>query len=165
MINSPRAGVVAACALAAAIQILGCSGTYAAEKLFSLVKADGSTVDVTDEDFEAVGIAEITTRLVGETETRSQVRGPRFDALLDHFGVDGEMVRVSGIDKYAADLPLDELKRYPVLLAYEINGKRLTLRSKGPVWVVYPFDDHPEIEDQLREARSVWQVGEVEVLQ
>ena len=105
MINSPRAGVVAACALAAAIQILGCSGAYAAEKLFSLVKADGSTVDVTDEDFEAVGIAEITTRLVGETETRSQVRGPRFDALLDHFGVDGEMV------KHCCQIITTELKK------------------------------------------------------
>lgn len=165
MIHSPRAGAIAACALAAAIQVFGCSGAFAAEKLFSLIKADGSTVDVTDEDFEAVGITEITTRLVGETETRSHVRGPRFDAILSHFGVQGDMVRVSGVDKYAADLPVDELKRYPVLLAYEINGKRLTLRSKGPVWVVYPFDDHPEIEDQLREARSVWQVGEIEALQ
>lgn len=165
MRHTPRAGVLAACTLAAAIQALACSGAYAAEKLFSIIRMDGSAIDVTDEDFEAVGITGFATRLVGEKETVSQVRGARIDAVLDRFGIDGENLRVTGADKYSAELPVEELRRYPVLLAYEIDGKRLTLRSKGPVWVVYPFNDYPEIADQLREARSVWQVTTIEVQQ
>lgn len=164
MKNAPRGGVLAACTLAATLQLFTCASAQAAEKLFSLIKADGSVTDVTDEDFAAIGAVEISTRLVGETDTVSKVRGPRFAAVLDHFGMDGDTVRVTGLDEYSADLPVDELKQYPVVLAYEIDGERLTVRSKGPVWVIYPFNDHPEIEDQLREARSVWQVRDIELV-
>lgn len=157
--------LIAAGALAMILQTFSGNGAQAAEKLFSLIGADGTVTEVTDEDFKAAGIAEISTRLVGETDTVSRVRGPRFDALLKHFGVEAEMLQVTGVDEYSAELPFDELRRYPVILAYEINGKRLNLRSKGPVWVVYPFNDHPEIEDQLREARSVWQVRDVKVVE
>ncbi|WP_150522911.1 molybdopterin-dependent oxidoreductase [Roseibium sediminis] len=135
----------------------------AAETLFALITADGTSTDVTDKTFEEIGYTEIKTRLVGEADTVSTVRGVLFSALLDHYGVDAETVQVTGLDGYMAELPVDELKQYPVVIATEVDGNRLSVRSKGPGWVVYPFTDHPEIDDQLREARCVWQVRDIAV--
>ena len=142
-------------------QLALASGAHAAETLFTLIAADGTSTEVTDETFDEIGYTEIKTRLVGEADTVSTVRGVRFSTLLEHYGVEAEMLQVTGLDGYMAEVPVDELKRYPVVIATEIDGKRLSVRTKGPGWVVYPFTDHPEIEDQLREARSVWQVSEI----
>jgi hypothetical protein len=56
-----------------------------------------------------------------------------------------------------------DFAKYPVLLAYSMDGKALTARDKGPLWIVYPRDDYPEIKDPLLDSRWVWQLKEIDV--
>lgn len=137
----------------------------ASDPLFTLTPASGTTVAVTDTELTEIGSTEIKTRLVGESEDVATVRGVLFSKLLEHYDVDAERLLVTGLDGYSAEIPVEELQDYPVLIAIEVNGERLSVRSKGPSWVIYPFTDHPEIHDQLREARSVWQIADISVLQ
>ena len=38
----------------------------------------------------------------------------------------------------------------------------MTLRNKGPLWVIYPLTDHPELNKELYHSRMVWQLTALE---
>ncbi len=58
--------------------------------------------------------------------------------------------------------PAEDVEKYPVLLAIEEDGKALTLRNKGPIWVIYPLSDHPELNIEQYHSLMVWQVLKLE---
>ena len=64
---------------------------------------------------------------------------------------------------YAHDIPLSDFTDYSVILALSADGKRLSLRDKGPIWVMYPIDDHPELKDPVYNPRLVWQLTQIEL--
>ena len=64
---------------------------------------------------------------------------------------------------YSHDIALHEFTDYDVILALEANGKRLSLRDKGPIWVMYPIDQHQELQDPATNARLVWQLTEIDL--
>jgi hypothetical protein len=45
----------------------------------------------------------------------------------------------------------------------QANGKRLSLRDKGPIWLIYPLDDHAELQDPYYTIRLVWQLTKMEL--
>ena len=90
--------------------------------------------------------------------------GTRLSALLDAVGAAGYRVRALGIDDYAAELDPDEIERYPVIVAWRHDGAPMTVRTLGPLRIVYPFDDHPELANASGESRSVWQLVRLTVL-
>ncbi|EFO29109.1 oxidoreductase molybdopterin binding subunit [Roseibium sp. TrichSKD4] len=165
MRSSSLSGILFAALAILVLQTAQATPAKASEPLFTLTPNSGTSVGVTDSDLTEIGSTEIKTHLVGESEDIATVRGVLFSKLLDHFNVSADRMLVTGLDGYSAEIPVEELQNYPVLIAIEINGDRLSVRSKGPSWVVYPFTDYPEIHDQLREARSVWQIADISVLQ
>lgn len=64
---------------------------------------------------------------------------------------------------YAVDIPISDFERYDVILALFANGRRLSLRDKGPIWVIYPMDDNPELDDPLYNTRLIWQLTTIEL--
>jgi hypothetical protein len=75
----------------------------------------------------------------------------------------GREVRASALDDYECTIPLVDFERYDVLLALRMNGRQLAVRDKGPIWIVYPWSTHPELDDQATRRRSVWQLATLHV--
>lgn len=73
------------------------------------------------------------------------------------------MAHMVAANDYAVDIPLDEFDRYEVILALTMNGKPLSRRDKGPIWVIYPIDRHPELQDPSFNNRLIWQLVRVEL--
>ena len=84
-------------------------------------------------------------------------------ALLDAVGAVGRTGHLIAANDYAVDLDLAELRRYPVLLAMRQDGRELSLRDRGPLWVVYPRDDFPELMSPLNNAKWIWQLRSIEI--
>ncbi|MCC7005099.1 MAG: molybdopterin-dependent oxidoreductase [Ottowia sp.] len=85
--------------------------------------------------------------------------GPRVTDLIKKVGVKGEIVDFHALDGYFYSIPLSELKKYHVILAYKMNGKRLKIRDYGPLFVVYPRDQYrKELNVPTTEGKFVWQV-------
>ncbi len=89
--------------------------------------------------------------------------GPLMRDLLDRIGASGTTITATAANDYSVEIPVSDFLRYPVILAFEMNGKRLTLRDKGPIWIVYPRDDHPELNDPLINGRWIWQLKHIEI--
>ena len=78
-------------------------------------------------------------------------------------GQEGKMATATAINDYSVEIPIEDYATYDVILATEMDGKKLTLRDKGPIWIVYPRDDHSELDDPVVNARWIWQLVELGV--
>lgn len=94
---------------------------------------------------------------------QSDVEGPLLRDVLAAAKLPGKDVAARALDNYEEVIPAEDYTRWDVLLVYKINGKTLSVRDKGPAWVVYPNVDNPTLRDPIYDARSVWQVKELVV--
>lgn len=83
--------------------------------------------------------------------------------LLTELGCTGSRLRCTALNDYSVDIPVDELRNYPVLFALSQDGNELSLRDRGPIWVVYPWSQHPTLVDRLHRQRSIWQLTSIVV--
>jgi hypothetical protein len=101
-----------------------------------------------------------TTPFTDGVSTFTGVLGSR---LLDGLGARGSGLRASALNDYTIEIPIAELRQYPVLLALDRDGQPLSVRHRGPIWLVYPWSDFPELDDRVHRQRSIWQLVELEV--
>lgn len=83
--------------------------------------------------------------------------------LLERVGAQGSTVMATALNDYAIDIDIDEFDRFDVLVAYEMDGKPLLPSNKGPLWIVYPRDQHPELQDIRFDYRWVWQLRRLDI--
>ncbi|HEX6956924.1 MAG TPA: molybdopterin-dependent oxidoreductase [Ferrovibrio sp.] len=76
---------------------------------------------------------------------------------------DGTSLHAVALNDYVIDIPVSDAERYDVILALKANGDWLTLRSKGPVFVVYPYDSDPALRRDVIYYRSIWQLRRIDI--
>ncbi|TDO96959.1 molybdopterin-dependent oxidoreductase [Marinomonas balearica] len=89
--------------------------------------------------------------------------GPRLKAILDAVGASGNDMVVTALNDYSAIVPVADAEKHNVLLALMSDGEMLSVRDKGPIFVIYPFDDDPSLNNEVIQNRSVWQVKSIRV--
>jgi hypothetical protein len=97
------------------------------------------------------------------TEGEPEFKGVLVRDLLQFVGAKGTSVRAVALNDYAFEIAIDDFRDYPVILASEMNGRTLTARDKGPLWVMYPLDRFSGRQKQQVELRMVWQLVELQV--
>jgi hypothetical protein len=73
-------------------------------------------------------------------------------------------LRLHALNDYSVDMPLSETEAEVPILAYQIDGALMPVRDKGPIWIIYPFDESAEYRTDTIYSRSVWQLDRIEVL-
>jgi hypothetical protein len=96
-------------------------------------------------------------------DSKKTFEGPLGSALLDAVGATGQTLRVVALNDYAAEIPVEDFRKFPVILATKLDGKPMAVREKGPLFVIYPFDADPSLFNEKYFNRSVWQVKAIEV--
>lgn len=89
--------------------------------------------------------------------------GPLGSALLDAVGASGTTMVVTAINDYVTEIPVNDFRDFAVVLATKIDGQLMSVRDKGPIFVIYPFDDRPELNNETYYGRSAWQVKSIEI--
>jgi hypothetical protein len=90
--------------------------------------------------------------------------GPTLATLLSLVGATGQNLRIVAINDYAVTMPVSDTQASPVILASRLAGQPLSVREKGPLFVIYPFSEMPHLKNETMFSRSVWQVISIEVL-
>lgn len=83
--------------------------------------------------------------------------------LLKAVGAKGDTLTITALDDYAVNVPVSDLAKYDVIMAYRIDGKDLTVETKGPLFLVYPFDENPGIATEAYFSRCIWQIAKIEI--
>lgn len=111
-----------------------------------------------------MGGDEITTSTIW-TEGVNTFTGVRLSVLLQHLEVDNGTIDAIAINDYAVQIPVGDAREGPALIAYEINGAEMSIRNKGPLWIVYPFDSDPKFQSETYHSRSIWQLDRIMVVE
>jgi hypothetical protein len=98
------------------------------------------------------------------TEGKVAFEGPLLKAILDAAGAQGKTLIVKALNDYSAEVPMEDAQDFPTMLAIRMNGEEMSVRDKGPLFMIYPFDKHPELYNEKYFSRSVWQIKEIEVV-
>lgn len=145
-----------------AVAALALRPAFSEAPLFTVLSADGKVrFDVTDAVIERVGLKTLRSVLPSTDEPDSQVRGPLLRDILAAAGLSGTLVTVRALDGYEMDIPQEDYAKTDLVLAVEVNGKRLSRRERGPAWIAYPSVEFPRFQTDIYMARSVWQVKEI----
>ncbi|MDO6963315.1 hypothetical protein [Rhizobium alvei] len=149
---------------AAAFAVLFWGAFAQASDILLTVRNAGREFSVTREMLEKLPAREFEALLPGMDDRFHKVKGPLLREIVALTGWTGESISAVAIDKYETEIPMADLDRFDVITAMEVDGKVLTVRNKGPLWIVYPTKDHPELQlDPIYEGRSIWQLKEIEI--
>lgn len=111
---------------------------------------------------EALGVSELVTRTAW-TNGRPRFGGVLARKLIEAVGAGGEIAVARAINDYRVEIPLSDFEEYPVLLALKLNGSYMRVRDKGPIWVIYPWDQFPELDNEQTKQKSIWQLKEIHI--
>ncbi|EFH09338.1 molybdopterin-dependent oxidoreductase, partial [Teichococcus cervicalis] len=75
----------------------------------------------------------------------------------------GQRLWAEAINRYRAELPLADAWERDAFLATRRDGEPMRIRDRGPVWLVYPWTQRPELDIPLYHERAVWQLRRIEV--
>ena len=89
--------------------------------------------------------------------------GPLLRDVLAAAKVKGESISAVALDDYQAKIPFSDATDYDVILAHQMDGKTLTAKDKGPLFVVYPYDSKAELQAVRFYERSIWQLKALRV--
>jgi hypothetical protein len=149
------------------ILILAQTVTPAAAEAMLVIRnsADPAQSEVSFTEADLLALPQVTIRTRTEfTDGVVEFVGPLArDATASVKTDPATSVHLVAANDYAIDIPLSDITDYDVILAMQADGKRLTRRDKGPIWLISPLDDHPELQDPTYTIRLIWQLTTMEL--
>lgn len=99
------------------------------------------------------------------TWSRSPVNfeGPLLRDVLLQLGANGTQIKARALDGYRITIPVEDTNKYDLIIAIKINGQAISTRSRGPLMLVYPYDDHAELRRFKYYERSIWQLRTLDI--
>ena len=99
--------------------------------------------------------------------------GDVLDALIwQHYGrgdvlaavqAQGTQIKATALNDYRISIPVSDAQRFDLMLATRIGGETIPVRTKGPLFIVYPFDTDRQLQSNTYYERSIWQLKSIEV--
>lgn len=91
-------------------------------------------------------------------------RGAPLAAVLSEAGIERGWVNARGLNNYSVNLPVKQVFAAQAFLAVHMNGELMRIKDKGPFWIIFPWDEHPDLLTRDIRSWSVWQLQALSVL-
>lgn len=153
--SAPTAACLALC-LGAVLSPLQAS----AETLLT-INHDGEVYEYDLLGLQALGAAHFETETIWSDGLQS-FTGVPLSELVEELDLDGGVILASAINDYTVEIPVSDAVVGGPMIAYLNNGEPMSVRDKGPLWIVYPYDSNPDYQSELIYSRSIWQLDRIE---
>jgi hypothetical protein len=97
------------------------------------------------------------------TEGAKAFTGVSLQALLAAAGSSGTVAKAIALNDYGVEIPVSDAVADGPIVAYLMDDQPMSVRDKGPLWIVYPFDAKPEYRTEATYAKSIWQLTRIEL--
>ncbi|KAF0676786.1 molybdopterin-dependent oxidoreductase [Profundibacterium mesophilum] len=108
----------------------------------------------------AMPVTQFTTETIW-TEGPQTFTGVPLHEFREMAAEDAETFRATALNNYAITIPFSDAVEDGPIIAYALNGAPMSRRGKGPLWIVYPYDDNPAYKSETIYSRSIWQLERV----
>lgn len=92
------------------------------------------------------------------TEGTNTYSGVLLKDLLAAVGATGTTVNATALNDYQINFPVADVAADAPLVAYLVDGEPMSVRDKGPLWLIFPFDSNASYRTEETYARSIWQM-------
>ncbi len=134
------------------------------ETLLTVVDRRGGSETAFDRDtLEAMRQVSYRTGTIW-TDGVHEFRGVPLSEVLKAAGVAQGRLVLHATNDYSADIPIEGVEDDVPMIALLLDGAEMSLRDKGPLWIVYPYDRSTDYQSEVIYTRSVWQLVRIEVL-
>jgi hypothetical protein len=129
------------------------------ETLSLAIGSEGFSVTVADlEKMPQAQIVTTTPFMPGKT---------RFDGvllrdLLKAANLTASQLKMTALNDYQVEVPSSDAAQYDVIVAYKVDGQYMRVRDKGPFWLIYPMDQHSELQNEATATKMIWQMTTIE---
>ena len=81
--------------------------------------------------------------------------------LIAEVAPDAQRISAKAINDYEIEMPRSGWEDGAPIVAYLNHGEEMSLRDKGPLWIIYPFDSDLAFRQEVIYARSIWQLDRI----
>jgi hypothetical protein len=112
---------------------------------------------------EALAATTIETSTIW-TDGVHSFQGVSLAVLSERLGISGTNLRALAVNDYAVEIPLSDAVENGPIIAYKMDGKTMSVRDKGPLWIIYPYDSSADYRTEVVYSRSIWQLDRIEAV-
>lgn len=158
-----RRSLLALTAGLVALPMTGAHLALASETMLTVTTAAGKSVGFTLEELDKLEQHEFETKTPW-IEGNAKFSGPLLRNILAAAGADGAEVKAVALNDYVVSIPFSDATDHDVIVASRLNGSTMSIREKGPLWVMYPFSDEPALRQEKHYSRCIWQLNRLELV-
>lgn len=89
--------------------------------------------------------------------------GPLLRDVLSAVKSHGNTLTALALNDYKTTIPAEDAALFDVIVAHRIDDMPISIRTKGPLFIIYPFDSKPELKSSKYYGRSAWQLKSIKV--
>lgn len=97
------------------------------------------------------------------TNGKLTLTGPLASAVFDAAGASGSRLKILAVNDHMVDATMANFRGLGAILATHRDGRAMTPRDKGPIWVMYPFDRNTALRVEPYLNQCAWQVTKITV--
>lgn len=146
--------------VALAAMVLPFADPARAEPVVLSVSHQGGNIQMTDADLLALPQVVFRTKTQW-TDGIITFEGPSLKTVLSNAGITDGVVKLTAVNDYSVTIPWDVIEDDVPVIANRLNGEPFSVREKGPLWLVFPYDADEAYRTEQIFSYSVWQLDRI----
>lgn len=122
----------------------------------------GETAQIDLAMLEALPQKTFTTKTPWD-EAPLKFSGPLLRDVLALVKASGSSLKAVALNDYKITIPVEDARKFDVIVAHRLNDQPIPVRTKGPLFIVYPFDSAKDLQSNTYYERSIWQLKAIVV--
>lgn len=123
----------------------------------------GDPVKLSFADLQALPASSFETTTIW-TEGKQKFTGVSLKDLLSELSLSGKTLRAKALNDYSIEIPIADAVENGPIVAYFLDDERMSVRDKGPLWIVYPYDLEERYQTEVFYSRSIWQLDRIDLI-
>ncbi len=146
-----------------ALALLGQSVGAVDDNAILTVRGPGSETLFSDEALSTLPQISFTTKTLW-TEGNMEFSGPSLQSVLAAAGVPAtaSTIRLTALNDYSVTIDRPLIESTAPIVANRMDGAPFSVRDKGPLWLMFPFDLDMRFRSETYYALSIWQLSLIE---
>lgn len=131
---------------------------FADHEALLIIDTPNGHVTVSEAEFASLPQHELVTQTPWTTEKHTYRGVYMLDLLKKYDLLSYAKLTAIALNNYTTELTVGSMINGQALIAREDNGVKMKPRNKGPLWIVFPLSEHPELDNPDTHRMMVWQL-------
>lgn len=92
-----------------------------------------------------------------------KLSGVKLVDVLKAVGASGSTLHAIALNDYMVEIPASDAEKDNVIIAYSYNDQPMSVRDKGPLWIIYPLTDRPDLNTPEVQSKMIWQLKAITI--